>query len=617
MIQLRELRLSGLSKPPAIVTFVGGANVISGASDTGKSYLFRCIDFVLGAEEMSKKVEEDEGYSTVQLQLENESGNPLTLSRQLSGGDITAHYSTIDEALGSGDVVAWKRKSKSTKPDITTVLFKHAGIAEASLRRNAKGAKARLTVRTLLPIFLINENAIIAEDSPIHGDAGFDETARQRMLSYVVTGSDDAGVVSTEEAQNAQATARAKLSVVEELLASLEAKMHAQGPDTGEHETSIERADKAIEQLSSSLAETREERQRLQLERAGALTALQSSQSQILAIDQLLQRYDLLSGRYSSDLKRLDFIAEGSHFLGQLQEARCPLCDQPLDGEHKQHIDGHSDTKVIYESSKAEASKIHGLSTDLSLAMQSLRERRAAKLAEQMAAQATLDEIDMRMDKELAPALLAIKGRLATLIARRLELEAIKADSLQAVGLRQLRDALKLQAEPSGSAKRKWAPIDPIAMQKLTTEIEKVLAEWSWIGGGKVEFDTSTFDIKVDGKPRQSHGKGVRAILHTAFILGLLRYAIKNKQPHPGFVVLDSPLTTYKQGQGQVQSSADKLDPTIEEKFWESLVTLPKSMQVVVIDNKEPPPAVAAKVAYTYFAGPHAKPTERKGFIPV
>jgi hypothetical protein len=150
------------------------------------------------------------------------------------------------------------------------------------------------------------------------------------------------------------------------------------------------------------------QRQRLQVERAASLTAVQFSQSQILAIDQLLQRYDLLSGRYSSDLKRLDFIAEGSHFLGQLQEARCPLCDQPLEGEHKQHVDGHADAKVIYESSKAEASKIHGLSADLGEAIKSLRERRAARFAEQTAAQASLDEIDQRVDRELAPALLAI-----------------------------------------------------------------------------------------------------------------------------------------------------------------------------------------------------------------
>ena len=127
MIQLRELRLTGLVKPPAIMKFVGGANVISGASDTGKSYLFRCMDYVLGAEKMTKKVDEDEGYSTVQLELVNDQGLPITLSRQLSGGDINVHYTTIEAAQGTGDIVAWKRKGSRRR---------------MTLRRSCSGTRA-------------------------------------------------------------------------------------------------------------------------------------------------------------------------------------------------------------------------------------------------------------------------------------------------------------------------------------------------------------------------------------------------------------------------------------------------------------------------------------------
>jgi hypothetical protein len=50
MMQLRELRLTGKSKPPASVRFCQGANVFSGVSDTGKSYMFHCIDYALGAD---------------------------------------------------------------------------------------------------------------------------------------------------------------------------------------------------------------------------------------------------------------------------------------------------------------------------------------------------------------------------------------------------------------------------------------------------------------------------------------------------------------------------------------------------------------------------------------
>ena len=220
-----------------------------------------------------------------------------------------------------------------------------------------------------------------------------------------------------------------------------------------------------------------------------------------------------------------------------------------------------------------------------------------------------------RIDSQLAPALRNTKERLDALITRRLEIETIKADTEQADGLRALRASLEQMLEKPSSAKKTWTPIEPNVLLAFCKEIEKVLKLWAWPGEGRVEFDLKAFDISVDGKSRQSHGKGVRAILQTAFVLGLLRYCVANQRPHPGFVVLDSPLTTYKQG--DVASKEDGLDPTIESHFWTSLNAISIGSQVVVIDNKEPPPAVATQVAYTFFAGPNGAAHERKGFIPV
>lgn len=391
-----------------MINFVAGANVIAGASDTGKSYLFRCMDFVLGAEKMSKKVNEDEGYDTVQLELLNSEGKTLTIARHLSGGDIKIYRSAIDQISGDGETVAWKRKGKSSGPDLTSALFAFAGINEAALRKNAKGKTVRLTVRTLLPVFLVNETAIIAELSPIYGGEGFDKTSRQRMLSYVLTGLDDADVISAEQDETVQAVTRAKLALVMELLTPVEERLNREQPfKNGETDLTIDRADEAIERLSNSLAESSQERQKLQADQDAAIVQLQTASSQIIALDQLLQRYALLGRRYYFDLRRLDFIAEGSHFLGQLQEVRCPLCDQIMDAEHKLHLEGHSDAKSVYELSRTEAGKIIGLKKDLAAAVESLQQRRAAREAEKDKATKTLDEINSRINRDVAPALQA------------------------------------------------------------------------------------------------------------------------------------------------------------------------------------------------------------------
>jgi hypothetical protein len=50
----------------------------------------------------------------------------------------------------------------------------------------------------------------------------------------------------------------------------------------------------------------------------------------------------------------------------------------------------------------------------------------------------------------------------------------------------------------------------------------------------------------ADDQYRSAHGKGVRAILHAAFTIGLAQYCFDRDIAHPGFVVLDSPLVTYR-----------------------------------------------------------------------
>jgi hypothetical protein len=611
MMQLRELRLTGRGVPDARMIFEPGGNVISGDSDTGKSYMLRCIDYVFGAEAMTKVITEAEPYERVLIELQNDAGEFLTLVRALAGGNVAVHRNPISSMQGDGTSVQWKRTGKSKLADVTSVVLPFAGMAEAQLRRNSRGQKQRLTLRTLLPVFLVDEISVIAEKSPILGSVGFDETPRKRMLSYLLTGKDDEAIIADESKEIADAKAKAKIALIDELLGPLETRLSEFGPRDEEHE-SIERVNFAIDQLSTAMEEDRAERVQLQFERRDIIANLQRAEGQLLAIDELLRRYGLLDVRYKSDLDRLDFIAEGAHFFEGLQEVRCPLCDQEMDDDHRHWI-GEKDTATpVYQAAQAEAAKIIGHRSDLVQAIESLQGRRANREQERAAAQLRIEEIDSRIEQELGPALSETKNHLDSLIQRRLELENIRSDRDQADGLHSIRSDLEKSGVSSGSGTKDWAALGSSSLRSLCDEIEAVLKEWSWKGEGRVVFDEKAFDIDVDGQPRQSHGKGVRAILYAAFAVGLLRYCRKSKKPHPGFLVIDSPLTTYKKG--QVREA--EIDPGIEAAFWKSMAALPRDLQIVVLDNKEPPANVASGIKYERFAGPDAKAGERTGFIP-
>lgn len=613
MLQIREIRLSGPNVEDASVKFGPGPNVIAGESDTGKSYLLHCLDYIFGAEELKKRIPQAEPYDELKVEFQNSSGDYLTLVRSLSGGDLKAHRSQIDAIDGDGEAIAYRRHGTSKADDVTSVLFHFAGIKEAMLRKDNDGKVQRLTIRTFLPTMIVDEVSVIEEQSPVLGRGGFDETARKRMFAYMLSGKDDSSVVASEKKAIVTARLNAQIALIDDLLAPLEQQLQA--TPTDQTEDSIEKIDETIARVSDELAVIETERATLLNERDSASDVRTKAETQILAIDQLLTRYHLLNEHYTSDLSRLDFVAEGAHYFDGLQTVTCPLCGQNMDDEHA-HKAAHGSADV-YAAARAEAAKILALRADLEDAIGSLEQRREARDLERANALAAYQGAERRLASILLPAVANSTAQLRQLNARRLELESSRNTSEQVETLRALKAEIEQSNTGKGKAKKQWESLPGTSLLAFCKEVEAVLKEWKWEGEGRVEFDEKNFDIKVDGQNRQSHGKGFRAVLYSAFVIALARYCQAKNLPHPGVVVIDSPLTSYKRrGARDVKGSDSTVSSGVEAAFWDSLTKIAKDVQVIIVENKEPPAAVAAAVEYEWFAGNEAGPGDRVGFIP-
>lgn len=638
MSRIAEIRMTGRGQIDAMIRFNRGPNVVSGDSDTGKSYLARLVDYVLGAEELKKTIDEAADYETVWLEFRNAEDDVLTLERSLHGGEVLAYSQSICDLIGDdnfqaprynenrlpsgnnqAEILTSKRQGRSVGPDVTSRVFPFFGLPETvTLRKNAGGETQRLSIRTMLPIFLVDENDIITEGSPILR-GGFGDTAEKRMFSYLLTGKDDVSIVAQEKREIVSARLKAQRDLLADLIAPLNARLKARSREV-EEEESISRLEETITRLSEALEQNAAERSRLHSERGIVYQSLVKSQTQVVALHAMLTRYQLLDERYSSDLQRLDFIAEGSYYLDGLQTDACPLCGQALEGadhDHPDHPGPKFSSDEVYASASAEAAKIRGLQADLQNAIFDLRRRHEEWMRSASDNDTRLKEIDRLQDAVLAPARQQTKASLDDLVKKRLDLQSARADRSEAAKFEMMKAELEKAIEEP-QKKLKWAPLDPMATTELCKEIEAVLKDWSWKDNVRVEFEESQYDIKVNGKVRRAHGKGFRAVMHAAISVALLRYCRSRGKPHPGFVVLDSPLTTVKQrsGQANVEADDDRIEPTIEPKFWESLASVDPSMQIIVLDNKEPPPELADKLNLQIFAGLGAQPGERRGFIP-
>lgn len=612
MLQIRRIILEGPEVESASVSFKAASNVIAGESDTGKSYLLHCIDYIFGSDEFRKRIPEAEPYSRLLVEFENTAGQFLCLVRDMSGGDLAAYRCQVEDITGDGEKIAYRRHGRSTAPDVTSILFPFAGIPEATLRANKDGKTQRLSIRNFIPPILIDEISVIEEQSPVLGREGYDSTARERMFAFMLSGKDDKGVIAVERREIATTRLNAQLGVIEDLLAPLEKRLGTADPESPDE--TIDRVEATITTLTSSIAQYEDELAQLIEERQSAILDLQRAETQLVAIDELLTRYHLLAERYSSDLERLDFIAEGAHYFDGLQDVKCPLCEQLMTPEHA-HVAAVG-SENVYASARAEAAKILAQRNDLEDAVASLETRRATRRAEQAVAQQTIERTKTRLDETVQPALRADAQRLQNLLDRRVSLETTRSDRDQLDSLKAKKEEIERAAASARAVKREWEPLPAKALRDFCDEVEAVLKEWQWNGVGRVEFDARKNDIIVDGQARQSHGKGVRAVLYSAFVIALLRYCANNSRPHPGFVIIDSPLTSYKKRGAQVKGADGPIDLGVEAAFWEALKRVPQGIQIIIVENKEPPTDVATAVHYEWFAGDTAAPGDRIGFIP-
>ena len=79
----------------------------------------------------------------------------------------------------------------------------------------------------------------------------------------------------------------------------------------------------------------------------------------------------------------------------------------------------------------------------------------------------------------------------------------------------------------------------------------------------------------------------MRALLHGAFSIGLMKYCKDLKRAHPGFLILDSVFVTYKDPDG-LEDAAIQNTP-LKDKAFAAFAELPDQYQLIILDNVDVP----------------------------
>lgn len=311
---------------------------------------------------------------------------------------------------------------------------------------------------------------------------------------------------------------------------------------------------------------------------------------------------------YESDGERLQFVSEADNYLSQLGDGLCPICGSTLDDSHaKEMSEDHETQKTIQNAVRLELEKLEVRLADLNETIKSLDQEKL-KLQEHLnSLEGQKEFLTKSVDQNLNPKLKTTKEEFRSLSEYRSQLASLHEKRLQLKSLQSKQSDLgeepKLPSKDQDDSNESAA--ESKGRRKFCDALELRLRKWNLPNNGTVEFDSQN-DIMTNGIPRRSNGKGIMAIIHSAFTVTLMS---EFRTRHSGVVVLDSPLTSYKEKDRQ------EVDADIQVSFYEDLLNTPEDQQVIILENKEPPAQVLASCTYHHFS--RNRETGRYGFFPV
>jgi hypothetical protein len=601
---LRELTLSGPDKRDAVVTFEPGLNVITGPSDTGKTYIFQCLDYIMGRSTPPKTIPEAEGYDTIRLSLRDRTGGEHILVRSLRGGGVRLSSPNIKDRV---------LKAKHTADDPNTVsafLLQLSGLAGKRVRTNASGTTRPLSFRDLAQFALVDEESIMTARSPALSGQYTAATVESRIFRLLLTGEDDSSVIAADDPKVARGRRTGQVELLQTLIARARvAHQDDEIPETidaAAHNLATLRA--KADDASAALAEHQGAATEVEERRRAAWTELRTVQSRADVLRELQNRFELLEQQYKSDLRRLDAIAEAGLRLEQMTEERCPVCGALA--EHHQHT--HAEEQVspsdIRASCQAEASKITTLLHDL----RSTQGANAAELDELVfrrnARAADLSGIDAELGDALRPKVAEAAQAFRNAEAQRQRAERALELLQRERELQELLEDAPLQA----AAQRDKHPASTVSTGEadaFARVAESLLRAWHFPDLDRVAFSEADQDLVISGRARGSHGKGVRAITHAVFVLALLRHSLDADLPFPGMVVIDSPLVVYR----EPDPEEGTFPIALKDYFYKSIAETFEDAQVLILENDAPQAALDGEANIITFT---KTASGRYGFIP-
>lgn len=526
-------------KGDASVTFGKGLTIIQGRSDSGKTCVANCIDFIFGGS-VDKPFKETAKYDGVSMIVaSNDNEGEVTLHRTVGKNQVEVSSNIDGIASGTYDV-NYRKGAKN--PPLNEVWLKLIGIEqETMIVANARFEKKRLTWRNLLRVFYLDENRVDDIDSIVEPKHRYMEnTLFLSALLFLITGR----TFTETDAQEKKEIKKARRVAVKEYV-------NRKIQDAAERKEQLEKdlhifegadVEEQIAKATAALQETQRKIDRALAESQRILSSILEAEERAAECDVLLTRYHRLAVQYKADIQRLSLIVEGEEAYQKVpQSTKCPYCEGTI--APRKRVSYIASSKVEMERTIAQLSGLEDTEKDV-------KDRKKEIRAELEELKRQRDALESKIKTELRPqeneqqnTVNAYKSylRISSEIAL---IETYATDFGN--------DLTALETEQKDDKSIEYHPKDYFGDDFATTMSEyadSILKECCYSGLLRAHFNFSTFDIEVNGEDKgTSHGKGYRSYLNTVMIMMLRKYLSVNAKFDPHIFIIDTPLHGFDDG---------------------------------------------------------------------
>ena len=602
-LQLGGVAFLGPGRESASIAFGPGVNVICGASETGKSFIVEVIDFMLGGRRPLRDIPERARFDRIRMPIVCADWPTLGLERSTEGGNFLVYDEELLEGVPTTQSRTLRQQhSASRKDTLSHVLLERVGLTPKRLRKNRHGETNSLSFRNLARLCVVTEEEIQSRGSPLLSGQFTQPTVEYAVFKLLLTGTDDSSLVSTKEVGPRQQSVEGKLELLDQMIGELEGEIEEEGLDHAELREQLERLEGEIGRQNKALGEVQVRLDDILRRRAEVAGEIRRRRERMAEIDELSSRFELLDRHYRSDLKRLEAIHESGSMFVHLERDTCPLCGAELEDQHRESdCDGNTEALVV--AADAEMKKVGKLDRELGETVDVLHGEREEIESELPALQAQYDELNTRLSEVAAPAVSSERASYNALMSKRAEVVETLRKFTQLDKLARQRRELEGAEQGETETSESRTEIGSATLDAFAQSVQRILTDWHYPNAERVFFDEGEKDFQIGGKRRGSTGKGLRAITHAAVNIGLLEFCLDEGLPHPGFVVLDSPLLAYWEPEGDED---DLTGTDLKERFYEYILGLRSDVQIIVVENQHPPDFVLEQSNVVVFTkNPH------------